>query len=177
MDNKINYCELKMNTYDLEEVSDSVIKSTIGTLSKEDAILNVLLKCYYQINKDKDTSSFDYFVNLGDKIAEISGFDYSEDELNIYRAYAIPLDYKNTEDKELLSKLVKRYEDVDSLTVSGDNLLYAQEYVRYKLLLTYADHIATYHDKMKDLLSRLKENQSNYFSLRDSILGRLNQEG
>ena len=86
------------------------------------------------------------------------------------------MDYRNTENEEILSNLIKIYEDIDSLVVSGDNLLYAQEYVRYNLLLIYSNNIAKYYDKMKDLLSRLKENQSNYINLRDSIFNRLNKE-
>lgn len=176
MDNKLNYCELKMKTYDLEEVPDSVIKAVIGNLNKDDAMLSVLFNCYHQLNSDKNKDSFDYFTNLVDKIAKISGYTYSEDELKVYRAFAIPMDYRNTENEEILSNLIKIYEDVDSLVVSGDNLLYAQEYVRYNLLLIYSNNIARYYDKMKDLLSRLKENQSNYINLRDSIFNRLNKE-
>ena len=69
MDNKLNYCELKMKTYDLEEVPDSVIKAVIGNLNKDDAMLSVLFNCYHQLNSDKNKDSFDYFTNLVDKIA------------------------------------------------------------------------------------------------------------
>ena len=131
--------------------------------------------CFYSIDIEK-LIEYDKLLDKGIMPDKQIGVNYSEDELKVYRAFAIPMDYRNTENEEILSNLIKIYEDVDSLVVSGDNLLYAQEYVRYNLLLIYSNNIAKYYDKMKDLLSRLKENQSNYINLRDSIFNRLNKE-
>ena len=169
MDNILANCELRINTYNLDEVPDYTIKEIIKNSNKEDAILEVLLKCYFQVNTDKKQDSFDYFIDLVDKIAKVSGYDYSEDELNIYKAFAIPMDYKNTENEEVLSSLLKRYEDVDAMTVTGENLLYAQEYVRYNLLLIYSYDIRKYNDKMRPLLAKLRANHDNYVKLRDTI--------
>ena len=65
------------------------------------------------------------------------------------------------------------YEEVNSMTVSGDNLMYAQESVRYNLLLAYSDNINKYYDKMKKLLEELKKNSDNYIKLRDSAVKKL----
>lgn len=165
----LSYCELKINTYNLDEVPDDIIKEVIGNSSKEDAILYVLFRCNYQVNSEKIPYSFDYFTNLVDKISKVSGYDYSDDELTIYKAFAIPADYKNVDDAEALYNLIKLYEKVDSMTVSGDNLSYAQECVRYNLLLIYSNNVAAYYDKMKDLLLRLKKNRNKYIELRDVI--------
>ena len=68
-----------------------------------------------------------------------------------------------------MSDLINKYEYIDSITVSGENLLYAQERVRYKLLFIYSNNISKYYDKMKDLLSRLKKNSKEYKKLEDII--------
>ena len=173
MNNILNYCELRIDTYDMSEVSDSVIASIIEGVDKDDAILKVLFRCCHQFNSDKLSNSFDYYTNLINKIAKISGFDYSEDELKIYSAFAIPTEFQNAREKEKLERLIEMYEEVNSMTVSGDNLMYAQESVRYNLLLAYSDNINKYYDKMKKLLEELKKNSDNYIKLRDSAVKKL----
>ena len=90
--------------------------------------------------------------------------------------FVVPLNYKNVLKEENLSKFISNCEKVDSLTVSGDVLLYAQEPVRYKLLQIYSDNLVKYYDKMKDLLSRLKKNKKRYDELETIIYEKLNQK-
>ena len=176
MDNILDRCELKINIYYSEDVSDEVIKNIIDGCEKDDVMLTIFFRYQYQLNPEKASESFDYFINLVNKIARISGFDYSEDELNIYRMFVVPLNYKNVLNEENLSNFISNCEKVDSLTVSGDVLLYAQERVRYKLLQIYSDNLVKYYDKMKDLLSRLKKNKKRYDELENIIYERLNQK-
>ncbi len=68
-----------------------------------------------------------------------------------------------------MSDIVNKYEYVDSITISGENLLYTQERVRYKLLFIYSNDISKYFDKMKDLLSRLKKNSEEYKKLEEAM--------
>lgn len=175
MDNTLSYCEFKMDVYNFDNVSDDVIKNLITGCDKDNAMFAILFKCKYQLNPEQSTENVDYFVNLVNNVARVSGFDYSDDELKIYRMFAIPVNYKNVLSEDMLTELINNYEEVDLLKVSNDSLLYAQEYVRYKLLQTYVDDLTKYYDKMKNLLARLKNNQEKYKELENTIYERLNK--
>ena len=177
MNDILNYCELNLDVYDLQRVPDEVIKSIITDYSKDVAMFAIFFRNSQQLNPNNTPKDFDYFVNFVNDIARVSGFDYSEDELKVYRMYAVPLGYKNMSNKEMQQKLISNYEEVDSLKVDGVGPLYAQECVRYKLLQIYADEFVKYYDKMKDLLTKLKASKSKYRELEDNIYRLLSEEG
>lgn len=176
MDNTLSYCEFKMNIYNSDNVSDDVLKDLIVGYDKDDVMFAIFFRYRYQLNPEQTPENYDYFVNLINNVARVSGFDFSEDELKIYRMFAIPVNYKNVLDEDILSELISKYEEVDALKVSNDSLLYAQECVRYKLLQSYADDLTKYYDKMKDLLARLKSNKAKYEELENTIYERLIQK-
>lgn len=164
--------ELKLDIFNFDEVPDEIIKNLIKDIDKEDVILSILLRAGYYENweaNEKKIKSIEYFSNLVDKIVRVSGFEFSNDELLVYKAFAAPINFDNIPDQSAMSDLINKYEYIDSIKVSGENLLYAQERVRYKLLFIYSNNISKYYDKMKDLLSRLKKNSKEYKKLEDII--------
>ncbi len=172
MDNILDRCELDLDIFSFDEVPDEVIENLIKDVDKEDVMLSILLRRGYYKDweeEEKKTKSIEYFNNLVDKIARVSGFEFSNDELLIYKAFAIPINCNNISDQSIMSDIINKYEYVDSITISGENLLYTQERVRYKLLFIYSNDISKYFDKMKDLLSRLKKNSEEYKKLEEAM--------
>lgn len=168
--------ELELDIFNFDEVPDEVIKNLIKDVNKEDVMLTVLLRSvrYKELDTDeKKIKSIEYFNNFINKIVKVSGFEFSNDELIIYKAFAAPMGYNNISDQSVMSDLINKYEYIDSITVSGENLLYAQERVRYKLLFIYSNDIPKYYDKMKDLLSRLKKNSEEYKKLESTIFEKI----
>ena len=175
MNDILNYCEFKINTYNFDDISDDIISGIITGYDKEEAMLAVCARCcFHSISEENKPDSIDYFYNLINNIARISGYDYYDDELKIYKAYILPSDYKNFVDEEGLSGIIKLYEDVDSIIASGgETLLYMQEFVRYRLLLIYSEHIDEYYNKMQNLLTRLKKNKDRYNELKESVFNKI----
>nr|DAH21783.1 MAG TPA: hypothetical protein [Caudoviricetes sp.] len=176
MDEILNYCELNMYIYDLQKVPDEIIKDIIKDYSKDVAIFSVLFKCNVQLNPNINLHDYDYFINLVNDIARVSGFDYSEDELKVYRMLAVSFYHNNIKKEDTLLKFISNCEEIDSLKVNGIGVLYAQERVRYRLLRAYSNEFVKYYDKMKDLLVRLKANKDEYEELDNTIHKLLNKE-
>ena len=92
--------ELKLDIFNFDEVPDEIIKNLIKDIDKEDVILSIRLRAGYYENweaNEKKIKSIEYFSNLVDKIVRVSGFEFSNDELLVYKVFAYPINFDNSQ--------------------------------------------------------------------------------
>ena len=166
---------LKISIYENVLPDDSVIQRIISGHDAKDAILIVLMKYGFITNSNlsyEDKSK--YFYNLCRQIKYVSGFNYSNDDLEIYTMYATPFNFTDYKDMNQLKMLTAIFENIFNLSPTGENEMYISELVKYKLLHLYSEQIDTgrYTD-MKKLLNSLNDNRDNYNALRDKITNKI----
>jgi len=169
---ELDLYNLKMHFYETSLPPTSLIQRAISTYEPEDAMVLFFTKCK-SVQREGLTfrERFQYGLDLAQRVRDLSGFDYSDDDVAIYALYTTPVLYCDRSNDEVSLKTLNQLEKVFDLKASGENEEFAQENVKYKILHFYSEfiHKGKYED-MKKLLASLNETKAIYEQRQATIL-------
>lgn len=163
--------ELKMNIYELAENSDMLILAAIDIYKPENAILGIFLNYGVYVNKNLPYSlRYNYFLSLAEQIRDVSGYPYTDEDLQIYAHYVTNPQWDKIDRNELISLLAP----VIKMNWSSENELYALTEIKYKLLHLYSMQLTDgqKYKEMKALFTELQENKEEYTNLQSRVLAK-----
>jgi hypothetical protein len=169
---ELDLYNFKLNIYENTSMPDDFIKKIIVEYKPEDALIAIFTK--YGITMERNFSygeKYNYFYNLANQIKRVSGYGYSDDDIAIYALYITPIyPILNSSD---INDIIKSLENIFNLKASGENEVFAQETVKYKLLSLYSNQIDDRYEDMKSLLASLNASQATYEIVKAKVLSKI----